>query len=326
VSPEAPRGGGIGYIGINYIYSTDLSISSSIKNIKYKFNITDQCLDQFVQSNSNIRAEISQKWLTPGAKKLKANVLDMQGNLGKWSEVTNVDIYVPILVNNSQDLQNEINRSSNYTEISLVDEEYNVGEVLIKRKNHLALKSGRSSTLLTGSQDVTARMTLDNSTFINISGFCLNRTNYGLMIDNCSHCRIRNNNIEFKHNGAGVLIKLGGYNTLENNTIKNKNHYNCSMIIIDRSNYNLLKNNTFRLFSPNIRFSHIWVITPQLGNRIVRTNGMEELRIRMNGCIFTWGESANKFTEFSQSCSDTNITSAMDIIEDINQRELIYAS
>jgi hypothetical protein len=328
--PETPHGECIGYIDVNYTYSANLNVSLLIKNVRFLFNITDGASDQIVNSESNSSAEIIQRWLNNGAKKVKASALDIQGNPSNWSEPINVDIYIPITVNDSQDLQKEIDDASNYTEISLVDEVYNVGEVLIERKDHLTLKSSRPRALLTSNQDVIQRLKIDSSTFINIYGLQLNKTDYCLTMDNCSRCKVKDCDFEFQHDGAGIGIKLGVYNEFENNQLWNKIQNNSSGLIIDKSSYNIIKNNYINFSSPSNHYCHIWFIAPHVGNRIIRTSQKEELRIKMDEYIIVWGEKTGSIVDCSCNgagtpCPMSVIDCIMDTIEVINDMELIYA-
>ncbi|MCX6673882.1 MAG: hypothetical protein NTY37_08910 [Methanothrix sp.] len=323
--PETPRGERIGYIGVNYTYSTNLNIGLPIKKVKFLFNITDDVLDPIVHSESNTSAKIIQRWLKHGTKKVKASALDIQGNPGNWSEEINVDIYEPEYVECNQDLQKAIDNASNYTEIILNCNIYNVSKAIsIKGKDHFAIKSNVPHASLKNHKSVIAIMSIEESTNINISGLSIEQSaNFDnglislLRVIDCSYCKIKDCILDIRQNDSGIWIFKGGYNEFENINIERGNTSMGSGIVIEQSLSNLIKNNTFHFPIRIDNFSHIVLKSPIRSNRIIKSDEMQELKITVDGCLFIWHNGMDDLEQTRDQCP-------MSCDIEINDTELIF--
>jgi hypothetical protein len=324
--PETPRGEHVAYLGKSCTYKTEINRDIPITNANFSFN---WCWDgDGPDSCANTQAE--HIWSSPGTKKVRVRALDIQGNPGDWSKELIVDVYNQTYVECGQDLQNAINISSNYTELILNCSRYNVGEIIIMGKDHLALKPREHYRAeLSSDQNVTQRLMLENSDFINISRLNLTKAVCCLTMDNSSYCKVSDCIFEFRQSGVGIGIKSGGFNEFSDNRLINRYPNNSSGILIDGSNNNIIKNNSIRFLSGNNHFCHINFFSPNNQNHVIRTNQMEELRIKIGRYIIIWEERADSLGDCSSSgsgirCNPTIINMIWDSIDDINRSDLIF--
>jgi PKD repeat protein len=305
-SPKTPSGERIAYVNESYVYSTSLDAGFLAKDALFLF---DWCFDD--ASISTTGADILHKWPNNGTKKVKARALDFQGNPSNWSDEINVDVYEPKYVECNQDLQNIIDNVSNYTEIILNCNSYNVSKaILIKGKDHFSIRPRESHASLKNDKSVETIMQIDNSTCVNISGFWFEQDAYinnsFLRVYDCYYCNV--NNCEFNissnffNNNNAIWIYKGGYNEINDNKIERGNIVKCFGILILDSCSNIIKNNTFHLKIRNNQFGHIGLHGQIDSNRIIKSNETDELKIVVGDCTFIWG-SGNDGLDPKNGCS-----------------------
>lgn len=111
-SPIMPKGTDSGYVGERYSFSTSMNPIDPGKKIRYEFDWGDGSYN-----NTTNTAEANHCWTLAGIYKVKVRAWN-ENNIGsKWSDPSVISIYKRKLV--SDNLQNAIDNSDNYTELDL---------------------------------------------------------------------------------------------------------------------------------------------------------------------------------------------------------------
>ena len=320
--PEAPRGECIGYLDTNYTYETGLNSCISRMNAKFLFNWSGD------GSDSCTNAETEHMWLSSGTKKVKVRALDIQGNLGPWSKEINIDIYMKRYVGCNESLQTVINNSSNYTELVLNCDEYNLSSVVsIFRKDHLFIRSSLPYTTLKNGQSMNIILYILDSNYINISKLHVNECadfpgdlRTSVVLKDSYHCKIKNCRIDVnKQDSIPLHIYNGGDNILEKIEVVHRDLQSGYWIIVENSNDNLLKNIDFQSTEVCDRCAHIKLnnLSNTNNNHIIKSDCRQVLIIAMNGCSATWNSGSTALDFDGQSCPRY-------IVRSINDTELVF--
>lgn len=314
--PELPTGTRIGYIDVIYKYSTKIDLPQG--KIRYIFNWGDSTQDIPIELEVGKEAIANHVWAKPGEYKVRVAALDSKDNPSEYSKELNVIIYYKKNISNKQDLQYEIEiNSTKYEELVLIDSTYDVGELLIKNKEHLALNSGKSYANLSGSK-VENRIVIENSSFINITRMNLSHSTTGIRLLNANNSTLKSNIMSYMCGGFGIEIEGGEWNNARDNQIIyifDHNHNSGAGIALNNTRYNEIQDNEINSSPPERLFLSYYVADTKIMHNNITVKNLNtdignhnrDIQVRQGNCCCGWNANG-----IQQGSLDTNYETSTD--------------